>query len=83
MGIKKIDISGFPARGSLQRLAALALVLMAGFLAGCAVLPDAEEKPVGIGRGTDDYKKSPCACSRIEQLPPPAWAPRPTRGVSS
>ena len=40
-------------------------VLVLGFalmLSGCAALGSSEQPPKGIGRGTDDLKKSPCAC---------------------
>ena len=28
------------------------------------------EKPVGIGSGRDEYKRSPCACIPVQQVPP-------------
>lgn len=41
-------------------------------LAACGTSDDSE--PVGIGRGRDEYKKSPCACMTIQQIAPDdAW----------
>lgn len=54
------------ARNAAFRSVIFALAL---FLAGCA----AQEQPVGIGRGTDDYKKSPCACATIDENTPPGF----------
>jgi hypothetical protein len=47
-------------------------------VSGCSsVIPPVEEEPVGIGRGTDDYKRSPCACLEIRQAPADAeWLRR-------
>ncbi len=41
-------------------------------LTGCAsALPsDHNAEPVGIGTGTHEFKKSPCACIEIEMLAP-------------
>ena len=47
----------------------IALVLLAAATAACAPT----EKPVGIGRGTDEFKKSPCACETIPQRTPPGF----------
>lgn len=59
--------SRHPLRRGLCKVGfALASALI---LAGCA----AQEQPVGIGRGTDDYKKSPCACATIDENTPPGF----------
>jgi len=46
--------------------------MMRVVLAACAVLLagcGSTEEPTGVGRGRDHYKKSPCACLPVEQLP--------------
>lgn len=53
-------------KGLCKMMIAHAFALL---LAGCA----AQEQPVGIGRGTDDYKKSPCACAQIDENTPPGF----------
>ena len=58
---------GHPAAARL----ALALLLAAP-LSGCGLI-QTEEKSPGIGSGTDQLKKSPCACVDIEQRYPPGW----------
>ncbi|MDR0483928.1 MAG: hypothetical protein LBH40_01425 [Alphaproteobacteria bacterium] len=47
----------------------LALILM-GILSGCS---SNLEKPVGIGSGRDDLKKSPCACLDIYDYKKGGW----------
>lgn len=51
----------------LNVAAATVLATALGALAGCG---STEDKQVGIGRGTDEYKRSPCACVRVPLLPP-------------
>ena len=49
----------------------LRIVLLLGalvMLSACSHY--AREEPVGIGSGRDEYKRSPCACIPLEQLPP-------------
>lgn len=41
---------------------------LAAVLAACSTTDETE--PVGIGHGTDEFKKSPCAC--YERSQPPA-----------
>lgn len=46
--------------------ALVAGIFVTALLAGCG---SSSEQPVGVGRGTDDYKKSPCACVELPQRP--------------
>lgn len=51
----------------IRLLAGLLAVLAAGMVAGCGAT---EPQPVGIGRGADDLKRSPCACLDHPVAPP-------------
>lgn len=46
----------------------LVWIVLTSALAGCA----SQEKPVGVGRGTDEYRPSPCACLQIPLKGPDA-----------
>ncbi len=49
-----------------RKLTVLALVL---FLAGCGIFGSYyEAEPVGVGKGVDELKLSPCACMHIETI---------------
>jgi len=39
-----------------------ALLLAAVAVSGCSWLPAVTAEPVGVGRGKDEFPKSPCAC---------------------
>lgn len=41
-------------------------------LSACAVGSADDAEVIGIGRGIDDYKVSPCACAEIPQAKPDA-----------
>lgn len=49
-----------------------ARVLFAAALMLAACGSTREEQP-GIGRSSDAYKRSPCACAEIPQSYPPGW----------
>ena len=51
------------------RAAAAALALAA--LVSCS--GSERENPPAIGGGTEEYKRSPCACITIPQRYPPGW----------
>ncbi|SMF39225.1 hypothetical protein SAMN02982917_1972 [Azospirillum oryzae] len=38
------------------------LAIAAGVLGGCSLLPATSSEPVGVGRGRDEFPRSPCAC---------------------
>jgi len=41
-------------------------------VSGCAVGSADDAEVIGIGRGIDDYKVSPCACTEVPQAKPDA-----------
>lgn len=45
------------------------ILIILGALSGCSNM----EKPVGIGSGRDDMKKSPCACLDIYDFKKGGW----------
>jgi hypothetical protein len=47
----------------------IASLIILGTLASCSNM----EKPVGIGSGRDDMKKSPCACLDIYDYKKGGW----------
>ncbi len=52
---------------TISRMAAVVLII--GTLSACSTVFGSEElpEPVGIGRGTNDLKRSPCACIELPQ----------------
>lgn len=71
----------FSLRRASVKTAMLIAVLaaMGGSVAACTS-PWAESDPVGIGIGTDAFKKSPCACLNLPQKAPDAKFWRRMRG---
>jgi hypothetical protein len=49
-----------------HQLSAASLLILGAVLSGCG---SSTEKPVAVGTGTDDMKRSPCACIDLELAP--------------
>lgn len=56
----------FEGGGDVHSLLKMMVILVAvGALSGCGTTE--QPKPIGIGTGNDEYKRSPCACVEVPQ----------------